>query len=36
MAALVAKYPPLDARRAASLREKEAACARLLRALASS
>jgi GT2 family glycosyltransferase len=36
MAALVAKYPPLDSRRAASLREKEAACARLLRALASS
>jgi N-acetylglucosaminyl-diphospho-decaprenol L-rhamnosyltransferase len=36
MAALVVKYPPLDPQRAASLREKEAACARLLRALASS
>ena len=36
MAALVVKYPPVDPQRAASLREKEAACARLLRALASS
>ena len=36
MAALVVKYPPVDRRRAASLREKEAACARLLRALGSS
>jgi GT2 family glycosyltransferase len=35
MAALVVKYPPVDARRAASLREKEAACARLLRSLGS-
>jgi len=36
MAALVVKYPPLDSRRVASLREKEAACARLLRSLGSS
>ena len=36
MAALVVKYPPVDPRRAASLREKEAACARLLRSLGSS
>jgi hypothetical protein len=36
MAALAIKYPPVDRRRAASLKEKEAACARLLRALASS
>jgi GT2 family glycosyltransferase len=35
MAALVVKYPPLDSRRAASLRAKEAACARLLRSLGS-
>ena len=35
MAALVVKYPPLDARRAASLRAKEAAQARLLRSLGS-
>jgi len=35
MAALAAKYPPLDRRRAESLRAKEAACARLLRALRS-
>ena len=33
MAALVVKYPPLDQRRAALLRAKEAACARLLRSL---
>jgi len=36
MAALVVKYPPVDPRRVASLREKEAACARLLRSLGSS
>ena len=36
MAALVVKYPPVDTHRAASLREKEAACARLLRSLGSS
>ncbi len=36
MAALVVKYPPVDRRRAASLRAKEAACARLLRSLGSS
>jgi len=36
MAALVVKYPPVDPRRAASLREKEAACARLLRSLGAS
>ncbi|MGH7347995.1 MAG: glycosyltransferase family 2 protein [Candidatus Rokuibacteriota bacterium] len=36
MAALVVKYPPIDSDRAASLREKEAACARLLRSLGSS
>lgn len=36
MAALVAKYPPVDRRRAASLRANEAACARLLRSLSSS
>jgi hypothetical protein len=36
MGALVVKYPPVDPRRAARLREKQAACARLLRALASS
>jgi len=35
MAALVVKYPPVDRRRAASLRAKEAACARLLRSLGS-
>jgi len=29
MAGLVVKYPPLDGRRAALLRAKEAACARL-------
>jgi len=33
MAGLVVKYPPLDGRRAAVLRTKEAACARLLRSL---
>jgi hypothetical protein len=33
MAGLVVKYPPLDGRRAALLRTKEAACARLLRSL---
>ena len=33
MAGLVLKYPPLDGRRAAVLRTKEAACARLLRSL---
>ena len=33
MTALVVKYPPLDRRRAQSLCAKEAACARLLRAL---
>lgn len=33
MAALPVKYPPLDRRRAALLRAKEGACARLLRAL---
>jgi GT2 family glycosyltransferase len=33
MAALPLKYPPLDRRRAALLRAKEGACARLLRAL---
>ena len=36
MAALVVKYPPLDRHRAARLRAKEAACARLLRSLGSS
>ena len=36
MAALVVKYPPLDSHRVASLKQKEAACARLLRALGSS
>lgn len=36
MGALLATYPPVTRRRAASLREKEAACARLLRALATS
>jgi N-acetylglucosaminyl-diphospho-decaprenol L-rhamnosyltransferase len=36
MAALVVKYPPVDSRRVARLREKEAACARLLRSLGSS
>jgi N-acetylglucosaminyl-diphospho-decaprenol L-rhamnosyltransferase len=36
MAALVVKYPPLDSRRVTRLREKEAACARLLRSLGSS
>lgn len=36
MAALVVKYPPVDRRRAASLREKERACARLLRSLGAS
>ena len=36
MVALVVKYPPVDRRRAASLRAKEAACARLLRSLGSS
>jgi GT2 family glycosyltransferase len=35
MAALFVKYPPVDQKRAASLREKEAACARLLRSLVS-
>jgi GT2 family glycosyltransferase len=35
MAALVVRYPPFDARRAASLRAKEAAQARLLRSLGS-
>jgi GT2 family glycosyltransferase len=35
MAALVVKYPPVDRRRAASLRAKEAGCARLLRSLGS-
>jgi GT2 family glycosyltransferase len=33
MAVLVLRYPPVDRRRAVSLREKEAACARLLRSL---
>jgi len=33
MAGLPVKYPPLDRRRAALLRAKEGACARLLRAL---
>jgi len=33
MVGLVVKYPPLDGRRAALLRTKEAACARLLRSL---
>ncbi len=33
MVALLVKYPPLDRRRAALLQAKEAACARLLRAL---
>jgi GT2 family glycosyltransferase len=36
MGALVVKYPPVNQQRAASLREKQAACARLLRSLASS
>jgi GT2 family glycosyltransferase len=36
MGALVVKYPPVNRQRAASLREKQAACARLLRTLASS
>ena len=36
MGALVAKYPPVTRQGAASFREKEAACARLLRALATS
>ena len=36
MTALVFKYPPLDRHRAALLRAKEAACARLLRSLGSS
>jgi N-acetylglucosaminyl-diphospho-decaprenol L-rhamnosyltransferase len=36
MGALVVKYPPVNHQRAASLREKQAACARLLRSLASS
>ena len=36
MVALVIKYPPVDRRRVARLREKEAACARLLRSLGSS
>ena len=36
MAALVVKYPPVDSHRVASLKAKEAACARLLRSLASS
>ena len=35
MAALPVKYPPVDPRRVASLRQKEAACARLLRSLGS-
>ena len=36
MAALLVKYPPVDSHRVASLKAKEAACARLLRSLASS
>jgi N-acetylglucosaminyl-diphospho-decaprenol L-rhamnosyltransferase len=36
MGALVVKYPPVNRQRAASLREKQAACARLLCSLASS
>ena len=36
MGALVVKYPPVNQQRAASLREKQAACARLLRSLAAS
>ncbi len=36
MAALVVRYPPVDSHRVASLKAKEAACARLLRSLASS
>jgi GT2 family glycosyltransferase len=36
MGALVVKYPPVNQQRVASLREKQAACARLLRSLASS
>src|SRR6058998_605115 len=35
MAALVVKYPPVDRRRAASLRAKQVACVRLLRSLGS-
>jgi len=35
MVALVVKYPPVDSHRVASLKAKEAACARLLRALGS-
>jgi hypothetical protein len=33
MAGLLFKYPPFDRRRAALLRAKEVACARLLRSL---
>jgi len=36
MAALVVKYPPVGSHRVASLKQKEAACARLLRSLGSS